>query len=657
MNKDFYFNFSVSVNQYDRNKDNAAFLQWREINGNITTLSDYISEGYAYCNCFYHKEGTTFGNGLKKENNAKSANLICLDLDAVKLSYNDFVATMELSEIKPNIVYTTANNGHFKPNKDEEFNNRYRAIYVIDEPIYNNALYKEVHQALKNEIRIITADDNIFNDNTDNNISHFFAGCKGASITTDNNIYPLTWLMERYGISADNGKSATRNNNKGDESANQFNNKGDNTSKNNGKHTYITDLYNKKLNDLKSDNHSNIGKEEKESIINMDGTFTEKEKQFINDFYCMPFHELIHKYISIFPSIECTQLEYDDTEEIITLPSDYAEIKRRWYLEEFEMSTGDIIKWSNVHKTRNGEGRRNLLFKNLLIRKRILPSITFCHLLLNAVYEINYFINNTDVNDKITKQQIAQIAVNAYFAEDRMKNYEEKRKYKVNEKYCIKHGISKRALNMKTINKIEIDEKNNNLEKVKLLYNPNLTDAQNLSILNEKGVNISLRTFKRYKKELGLIKTPNKRPTSDKNTKDNKDITTAETSAERAQETPQKEESIKAQETANKSVLSVENASVEEIPNKEGISAERAQETQITYNNKYPHLAYINEMINFENMMENANTIQEIENLKNEFEMKLKGFPNVPKSAEKVVNSSLKSTMAKYEKILESLKN
>lgn len=263
MNKDFYFNFSVSTRTYDRNRDNAAFLNWREINGNITTLSQYISEGFAYCNCFYHKEGSTFGNTFKNDKNVKSANLICLDLDAVKYSYSDFVVLMEQTEIKPNIVYTTQNNGYFKPNKDEEFNNRYRAIYVIDEPINNDTLYKDLHQAIKNEVRIITEDKNVFNDNSDNNISHFFAGAKKTTITTDNNIYSLSWFMQRYGISAENEKSATQTNNKGDESDNHFNNKGDSTPKNNGKHTYITDFLTIKLNDLKSDNHFNIKKKRK----------------------------------------------------------------------------------------------------------------------------------------------------------------------------------------------------------------------------------------------------------------------------------------------------------------------------------------------------------------------------------------------------------
>lgn len=605
MNKDFYFNFSVSTRTYDRNTDNAAFLQWKEVNGNITTLSDYITEGFAYCNTFYHEEGTTFSNKLKKENNAKTANLICIDLDAVKLSYNDFVATMEQTEIKPNIVYTTQNNGYFKPNKDEEFNNRYRAIYVIDEPIYNDTLYKAVHQALKNEIRIITEDVNVFNDNTDNNISHFFAGCKGASITTDENIYPLSWLMERYGISADNGKSATRNNNKGDESANQFNNKGDNTPKNNGKHTYITDLYNKKLNDVESATRYNIKKEEKESIINPFCTFTEEEKQFIEDYYTLSFSDLIHKYIRTYPSIECTQIEYDDTTEIITLPSDYTEIKRRWYIEEFEMTSGDIIKWSNVHKTRNGEGRRNLLFKNLLLRKRILPNITFCHLLLNAVYEVHYFINNTDVNDKITKQQIAQIAVNAFFAVDRMTKVQEKRKYIINGLYCAKHGISKKEQAIKFINDKKATTKQNNMEQMKRLYNNDISDQENVRLLNKKGVNISLRTFKAYKKEMGLSKTYNKRPTSEQKQIDNEVITNEITSEERAQETPIKEESIKAQETANKSVLSVSNLKGEQIPNEEEISVERAQETPNNEDKEYDDLMLIVKALKTENDIKN----------------------------------------------------
>ena len=634
MNKDFYFNFSVSTRPYDRNKDNAAFLKWYETNGDITTLSQYISEGFAYCNCFYHEEGTTFSNKLKNDENVKSANLICLDLDAVRLTYNEFVTLMEQTEIKPNIVYTTQNNGYFKPNKDEEYNNRYRAIYVIDMPIYDDTLYKDLHMAIKDEVRIITEDKNIFNDNTDNNISHFFAGCKGTTITTDENIYSLTWLMERYGISADNGndkrnnnkkksdkrtnnkgknttpQSATRNNNKDKEmqSATRNNNKDEETPQDGGKHTYITDYFRRKLNEFQSATRYNIKKERK-SIIQSSCTFSEEEERFIQDYYNLSFSDLIHEYIRTYPSIECTQIDYDDTTEIITLPSDYTEIKRRWYLEEVEKDNGQTYNLGNVHKTRNGEGRRNLLFKNLLIRKRILPQISFCHLLLNAVYEVHYFIDNSDVNDKITKQQIAQIAVNAFFAEDRMTKVQEKRKYIINGLYCAKHGISKKAQAIKIINEKKATTKQNNMEQIKTLYNPNISDTQNLQLLAENGVNISLRTYKQYKKEMGLSKTYNKRPTSDQMQKDNEVIETTETSAERANEMPingsveqmpMKEETSEenAKETpiydeverANKSVVSVEHVSVEQMPTQQQTSAERAEETPNNEDTEYNDL-------------------------------------------------------------------
>ena len=130
-NTNFYFNFSVSINVYDRNNDNAAKINWTETSGTIDILADKITEGFAYCNCFYHN-GKNFTNTDKKDDNLKGANLVCLDLDAVKYTYTDFCALMEQTEIYPNIVYTTANNGKFKQNKGELYNNRYRVIYVVD---------------------------------------------------------------------------------------------------------------------------------------------------------------------------------------------------------------------------------------------------------------------------------------------------------------------------------------------------------------------------------------------------------------------------------------------------------------------------------------------------------------------------------------------
>ena len=143
--------------------------------------------------------------------------MVCLDLDAVKYTYTDFCALMEQTEIYPNIVYTTANNGKFKQNKGELYNNRYRVIYVVDEPIINKDLYTQIQQSIKLEISLLTGDNCIWNDTKDKAVSHFFAGCKNCSITTDKQPYNLAWLMDRYTINTPNLKSATRFNNKDEE--------------------------------------------------------------------------------------------------------------------------------------------------------------------------------------------------------------------------------------------------------------------------------------------------------------------------------------------------------------------------------------------------------------------------------------------------------
>lgn len=652
MNSNFYFNFSVSTKPYDRNKDNAAFIKWQETNGTITTLSDYISEGFAYCNCFYHKDGQTFGNGFKKADNVKSANLICLDLDAVRLTYHEFVAIMEQTEIMPNIVYTTANNSKYKK-QTETYNNRYRVIYVVDEPIYNNALYKEVHQALKNEIRIITEDNNIFNDNTDDNISHFFAGAKNTTITTDENIYPLSWLMERYGISSENekvqdgciytgnGKSDTRYNNI------------DNDTK------YHADVY---VHDVNTPDNGGNGKckmdvylKKEKRVLYNDVALSDTE--FLNDILTLPIEQIIIKYQNIYNTDEHTNIEFSDGELYKTLPADYLEIRRKWNFKNMNLN-GRQINISKPLKIKNGEGRRKTIFLNLILRKRINPNITIEHLLYNGLRELYYYIDNTDKDDVITTYEISRIAYEVFKTDINKWNFRANtKKFKINKEYCKKNGINARRAALQINSNNKKNEKQTRMEQMKRLYNKNISDQENIKVLNENGVNISLRTYKQYKKELGLSKTYNKRPTSAQKQKDNEVIDQQIISAERTQEKPKKEESIKAQEKANKSVESIENASVEQIPMKEETSAERAKEMQITYNNKYPHLVYVNEMILFENEMEKANTIEDLERLKKEFEKKLKVFPQIPQTAEKVVSNSLKSTMAKYEKILESLIN
>lgn len=497
----FIFNYSISTQPYDRNKDvnKTNSLMWIEINSNVDEFINDIKNESAFCPCFYH-DSNTFSNKSKSEINFKSSSFITFDFDAVKHDINTFYNILKSTEICPNLIYTTANNGHFKEGKNEVYNNRYRTIYFVDNPITNVSIYKSIHHALKNEIFIYVEDDNIFNDNTDISPSHFFAGNQYAKIIqSENEVYNLQWLLNRYNITGDIiPTSINKDNNK---SINQIYNIERLTGKNDNGYILkliinkINNIYNKSINQL----YNKKEKEEKKSIIRLIDTFSEIENdEFVKDYYNIDFKTILAKYSGgDFVNRMVTPLEQPANGLIIELPDEYVEI-RRFY--NYQPATGYTIP-----KLRNGEGRRKKLYQNLLLRKRITPNITLQNLLFNAIYEMVYYIDNTDKNDIITKRQIAQIVVNAYFDDCTIIDIK-KPNYKINKEYCKLNGIKAQQANIKYINKLRTNEKKKRCEDILKFYDIQKSDKDNLQILNDNGVNISMATLKRYKKENGITK-------------------------------------------------------------------------------------------------------------------------------------------------------
>lgn len=98
------------------------------------------------------------------------------------------------------------------------------------------------------------------------------------------------------------------------------------------------------------------------------------------------------------PNIQNSKLEIKSEDEPFTsIPSDYREIKRYWYL----LTDDKGHKLDYVRKIKDGEGRRKKLFINGIIRRLINPSITFENMLHNITWEfVTYMIND---GNKITK--------------------------------------------------------------------------------------------------------------------------------------------------------------------------------------------------------------------------------------------------------------
>lgn len=172
-------------------------------------------------------------------------------------------------------------------------------------------------------------------------------------------------------------------------------------------------------------------------------------------------------------------------------PSNYLEIRRYWTSKD----GGRAIK------LKDKEGRRRKLFINGIIRRRITPDITFDHLLYNLLYELVYYVSNYEAENIIDKREIYNIARSVMKADlsrsDGMKGTS--RKFMVNPNYCAKYGVSKkkaRVIASKAINGNRIGE----------LYDCTKTDNENLLLMKQHGLDISLVTLKRWRKQNGITK-------------------------------------------------------------------------------------------------------------------------------------------------------
>ena len=216
----------------------------------------------------------------------------------------------------------------------------------------------------------------------------------------------------------------------------------------------------------------------------------------------MKYNDLLEKYKDVYYIFESTPLDYsNDDVPYILLPNNYIEIKRYWLIDNVYNEDGDIIsKSSKVRKIKNGNQRKKKLFINGILRKLMIENLSFEHLLNNLVYELYYYIDNRE--DKIDKKTLFQIAINVVKEESsKYTNLitKDKRDFIVNPNYCIKYNVSKKQAR-------NIAKKELNYQKIGELYDCSLTDKENLTIFKEYGLEISLITLKRFRKDNNITK-------------------------------------------------------------------------------------------------------------------------------------------------------
>lgn len=266
---------------------------------------------------------------------------------------------------------------------------------------------------------------------------------------------------------------------------------------NNNAELYVSNIiYNNDIlninNNTESVNKNNIIKERKKNIINLNDTFENKE--FIQDLNELSPSEFIVKYKKKYSYFDKSEVEFNENGYAV-LDENYLEIYRKWHI----VTNAYNKKQSAICKIKDGEKRRKKLYIAGLIMKKIKSDITLEHLIFNLICERYYYYDNSD--NVLTNKIIIDIAKSVYNtkSEDIKINSKNKKKFVIDKWYCAMHGINANAYKQKIKKELKYQE-------IGSLYDCNLTDKENLKILEDNGIKISLSTLKRFRKEYNLKK-------------------------------------------------------------------------------------------------------------------------------------------------------
>lgn len=416
---------SLSLQHY-ANKESIDIkkLCFKRSSISIEDFAKHIKEGFCFCHWFTTKSDT-FNIYEKKNDNFDRANVVFIDVDDFNMEMKQFVNGLSK---KPTVYYTTPSN--LCPSKGNKY--RFRLCYVFNEDIRNGETLTSTYGGIIKEIHkdYPTYPDK---DPCGSRPSQYMNGngTPNCEVYSTECIYTLS----DFGVTPKN-------------------------STHKGK-TSVKETTNSKV-----------------------CTYPITDNEFINDLYNIPPSDLIVKYRERYRYFDHSELTYNEGYALI--PENYQEIYRSWYQDVVTNNNGNVRKVSVVKIKRDGDNRRKCLFVSALIRRKILPSITFEHLLYNLIAERQWYYDNSD--NTLNNQELMRIANNALSMEYEKINIKTKRKpskFKVDKQYCSERGIKPKSMVGIVRRKLKDEEIGN-------LYDCNLSVKENLALLKANGIKIGL---------------------------------------------------------------------------------------------------------------------------------------------------------------------
>ena len=422
---DFRFNLSVSDQSFEKKlpKRSPIYskLTFTQKTVSLLQFIEIIRNGYMFCGVYDNKKFPN--NGYETSKHLVSNNIISIDIDDCDCSMMDFMSTLKYS---PSIAYETFSN------LEEGNGFRFRFLYVFDDFV-DGETYSRLYYAI----------------------------CKANNIECPSNDTSTASPYQKiWGT--------------------------------NGKHRDIIGLgYVYHINSFKDfmDDESvqstilNIYKKNTTGINQVDWTpkteYKFKDKTFENMWNKATDTEILSQ-MSQYQTLETTYINFNDGELWRDLTDEeYYCIKRKWQRKIF--NGRNVIA---IAKVKNGEHRRKKIYLSLIRRRLIDPTITLEHLCYAALFELNYFIVNTDANDYITRYQLTQMAQNAMNADlEKYKNLKENKKFKVNKMEAMKQGLTVQQAVGKANAARRMEMKEKVYREMSEKYDKNKSVRQNAEIL------------------------------------------------------------------------------------------------------------------------------------------------------------------------------
>ena len=235
---------------------------------------------------------------------------------------------------------------------------------------------------------------------------------------------------------------------------------------------------------------SELNNKKEEHYIGM--TPNQEKNIVVKALYSMSPQDFIFYFRNTFEYFTSTPLHYENGYALI--PEDYYEIKRPWYKDKVGNNTISVVR-----RLRHGDKRKTHMSNTAVIIRKIKNDITFEHLLYILVCERQYYYDNSDkVLPNKELINIAQWAMGIHVNELNPKQIKHP-KFKVDKSYWAEKGITaKQAANIVRgmLKSREIGS----------MYDLNLTDAENVKVMKDYGLSVSIKTLKRWRKKNGITK-------------------------------------------------------------------------------------------------------------------------------------------------------